>query len=117
MKYKVYLTCDGKARTTGIMDLAVFDSWIGTFSVQTDEVQVGYPACERASTLPSPPLPAPHPPHHAYAHPTPAPCLHNPRGNVPTGWAAPRAMRALNPLLPSCRWTTPSASATAPPTT
>uniref|UniRef100_A0A7S0DW18 Uncharacterized protein n=1 Tax=Phaeocystis antarctica TaxID=33657 RepID=A0A7S0DW18_9EUKA len=46
MKYKVYLTCDGKALTTGIMDLAVFSSLNkGRFSVRTDEVQVGYPKC------------------------------------------------------------------------
>ena len=117
MKYKVYLTCDGKTLTTGTMDLAVFSSGMSPFSVQTDEVQVGYPRMQRTSTLPSPrTLPAPHAPHHAFAQRAPAPCLQNPRGNVPTGWAAPRAMQALTSLPPSRRWTTPSA-ATASPTT
>lgn len=45
MKYKVYLTCDGTTLTTGTMDLAVFSSANSVFSVQTDEVQVGYPKC------------------------------------------------------------------------
>ena len=64
MKYKVYLTCDGKALTTGIMDLAVFSSLNkGRFSVRTDEVQVGYPPPSSSPCLLSPP---PTPPHHTY---------------------------------------------------
>ena len=59
MKYKVYLTCDGKALTTGIMDLAVFSSLNkGRFSVRTDEVQVGYPSSP--CLLSPPPTPPPH---------------------------------------------------------
>ena len=61
MKYKVYLTCDGKTLTTGTMDLAVFSSTNSVFSEQTVEVQVGYPALLLSPCLLSP-QPTPHKP-------------------------------------------------------
>ena len=61
MKYKVYLTCDGKTLTTGTMDLAVFSSTNSVFSEQTVEVQVGYPALLLSPCLLSP-HPTPHKP-------------------------------------------------------
>ena len=110
MKYRVYLTCDGTTLTTGTMDLAVFSSANSVFSlsVQTDEVQVGYPALLLAPCLLSP-------------HPTPHT---NPWAETVGRMPRVPPFRLTTPFrypcplnTPSHRLATPSASATASPTT